>query len=517
MGYVIAKYIRLSVEDSKTESLSIENQHRQLDNFIAELPIKNVTVLEFVDNGYSGTNLERPGLQKLLAMVHAGQVNCIVIKDFSRLARNVIDAGYFVEQIFPLYQVRLVALGDNYDSDENADGAASTMGTTFKFIVNEFYSLELSKKIRASKAHLRKKGLFVTKNCAFGYKLDANRTMVIDEAAAETVRLIYDMVLHGKTVGEIARSLFVQQRPTPSAHKGHQRLATKDKQLDCIWNKSVIYNILHDEQYIGTYVAGKTTPLDVGSKKAIRLDKNEWVRIPDHHPAIVSELDYLAVQRIFLDKPADDGKRKKKTKRENPDANIPPLKGKVYCGGCGRKLRYSPSQNAAFYCRHTFYVLDAPCHRLRIAETELEEQVFAAIQQRLHEKSDDVKPYKSVGGVQSKTSHSYADGMQQLYERLRTGEIDAATYKELAAGITRENDRRRAVAIASNTLAGTRKPPDLGKIRQIVAAAPEFAKEIADALIRRVLVYPDRSVEIEWIVPLSASGQKDRGETAYVG
>lgn len=297
MGYVVAKYIRLSIEDVKSESMSIDTQRLLLDRLIRETLPEDVEVLEFVDNGYTGANYERPGIQELLELVRAGRIDCIVVKDFSRLGRNLIDTGYFVEQVFPLYRVRFIALGDGYDSDDNKNGIGG-FDVTFKFMINELYSRDLSKKIRAAKAHQQALGEAVTKNCAFGYKLDEARKLVVDEGAALTIRLIFSLTLQGKGVSEISEQFYAEKRLIPSAYKKHKRIVF-DGSREFTWSGSTIIQILHDKQYTGTYTARKSICTEVGSKRRIPTDESRWIIIPGHHEALVSHADFEAVQDIL--------------------------------------------------------------------------------------------------------------------------------------------------------------------------------------------------------------------------
>jgi DNA invertase Pin-like site-specific DNA recombinase len=271
MGYVVAKYLRLSIEDERTGSMSIENQRLMLDKHIAK-NFENPEILEFTDNGFSGTSFERPGVQQLLELVRQGAVNCIAVKDFSRFGRDSIETGYFVEQVFPLYRVRFIALGDGYDSDENKNGAG--IDVMFKFLINEMYSRDLSVKIRSAKHEKMRRGEAVSKNCAFGYKLNDKRRMVVDAPAAETVRRIFALASEGITPARIAEILRLDKKPAG------------------------IRKILSDERYIGTYVAGKTKSLDVGSKKRLAVPESEWVKIPGHHEAIVSAALFAAAQGV---------------------------------------------------------------------------------------------------------------------------------------------------------------------------------------------------------------------------
>jgi DNA invertase Pin-like site-specific DNA recombinase len=148
-NYVIAKYIRLSRDDAVTDSLSIPNQRALLDRHIGQMGIDNETVLEFVDNGYTGTNYERPAVQEMLDMARNGGIHCIVCKDFSRFGRNIIETGYFIEQVFPMYGIRFIAVTDGYDS---ADYKGDTGGidVAFKFLIHEYYSKDLSAKVKSA-------------------------------------------------------------------------------------------------------------------------------------------------------------------------------------------------------------------------------------------------------------------------------------------------------------------------------------------------------------------------------
>jgi DNA invertase Pin-like site-specific DNA recombinase len=176
MGYTIAKYIRLSIDDAKTESLSIENQRLYLDSYIAGMDENDVTVLEFVDNGYSGTHFERPAIQELLELVRSGSVNCIIVKDFSRFGRNMIEAGYFLQMVFPLFKTRFISVSDNFDSQV---GDAGGLDVAFKLLISECYSKDISVKIKSAKRAKALSGEFVTKNCVFGYKKVGNRRQII--------------------------------------------------------------------------------------------------------------------------------------------------------------------------------------------------------------------------------------------------------------------------------------------------------------------------------------------------
>ena len=165
ISYVIALYIRLSTEDSKVGSFSIENQKNTLHQYVDAMEgVKNVEVLEFIDNGYSGTNFERPAVQELLDQIREGKINCIVVKDFTRFGRNSIEVGYFMEMVFPLYGVRFISINDNFDSD-TLHGDTGGINVAFKYLVSEFYSRDLSIKYKSAKYVKFRRGEYQSKTC----------------------------------------------------------------------------------------------------------------------------------------------------------------------------------------------------------------------------------------------------------------------------------------------------------------------------------------------------------------
>ena len=166
--YVIALYIRLSTEDSKVGSFSIENQKNTLHQYVDAMEgVKNVEVLEFIDNGYSGTNFERPAVQELLDQMREGKINCIIVKDFTRFGRNSIEVGYFMEMVFPLYGIRFISINDNFDSD-NLHGDTGGINVAFKYLVSEFYSRDLSIKYKSAKYVKFRRGECQSEICPYG-------------------------------------------------------------------------------------------------------------------------------------------------------------------------------------------------------------------------------------------------------------------------------------------------------------------------------------------------------------
>lgn len=217
--YVIALYIRLSTENSKVGSVSIENQKRVLHQYVDTMEgIKNIEVIEFIDNGYSGTNFERPAVQEMLDLVREGKINCIMVKDFTRFGRNSIEVRYFMERIFPIYGIRFISINDDFDSDK-LHGDTGGINVAFKYLISKFYSRDLSMKYKSAKYVKFRRGEYQSKICPYGYRKGGNGRMEPDEETAPTVRLIFELARDGADTCHIIEELFQRGIPTPSEHK----------------------------------------------------------------------------------------------------------------------------------------------------------------------------------------------------------------------------------------------------------------------------------------------------------
>ena len=514
-NFVIAKYIRLSIEDAKTDSMSVEGQRSLLDKHIAGLDFPDTTVLEFVDNGYSGTNFERPAVQEMLELVRQGKVNCIIVKDFSRFGRTAIETGYFVERVFPLYGTRFISVCDVFDSDEH-EGHTGGMEVAFKFIVYEHYSRDLSEKIKAAKHEKMRRGEFVTKNCVFGFMLNKSRKMVVDSPAAKTVQMIFSLAAQGKSLSEIKRHLYDKKRPTPSEHKRSLKGAGKTKPA-CIWHEASILSILRNEQYIGTYVAGKTKVVSVGSSKTVRVKEDDWVRIADHHTVIVAKAVFYAAREQLGSRArlvVTSCKRRDSAQKRYVNAIDTLLKSKVYCGCCNHLMKPSATRNSKFHCSYTRAISDAACHLLSILVSGLNDMVLKAIQRKVQTALGadglaglDSLAVKSEQQARHEKLISQAeDEKVQLYERFVLGEITADEYKTAKAELdTQIAALTRAHEVLSKDVDGL---AEASKSREVIVsladvhAAGELTGPMVDVLIDRVLVFPGGNIEISWKIPM---------------
>ena len=492
-NYVIAKYIRLSVEDEKTESLSIPSQRRIIERHIESLEYPYIETLEFVDNGYSGVSFERPAMNELLDLVRAKKVDCIIVKDFSRFGRNTIDTGYFLEVVFPLFDTRFISVSDEYDS-RDYQGATGGMGTAVQFILNEFYSHDLSNKIRSSKYEKMKRGEYLHTTCLYGYRKGNNGRLEIDEEASVVVQLIYELAASGHKKKDITKALHEKMIPTPTEYRNAQGHSTG------IWSNRTLYTILSDERYTGTYVAGKMVTTEVGSGKMRLRPENEWYKILDNHPAIVSRETFELVQA-----------KKRRGTGNNRVARDYTLRSKVACGCCGFNLKYLTYNEPAFACYHTKAIESADCYGLQIGEKEIEEILLEVIKKQagivlgLDGLSD-----VSETGVKSEQQDDYEKRLeerrekkQMLYERFVLKELDANSYKKEKAVIDREveqlNHAFSMTKLELRALAASKSYDD--ELRNLVDVALEsdrLTRSIVELLVDKVYVFPDYHIEIVW-------------------
>lgn len=499
--YVIALYIRLSAEDSKVGSFSIENQKRALHQYANEMEdAPDAEVLEFVDNGYSGTNFERPAVQELLDKVREGAVNCIIVKDFTRFGRNSIEVGYFMERIFPLYGVRFISLNDSFDSD-TLHGDTGGINVAFQYLISEFYSRDLSIKYKTAKYVKFRRGEYQSVLCPYGYQKGADGRMEPDEETAPNVRFIFELAAHGCTSTGIIRELYARGIPTPGEYKASRGRAIYDiSRTHHIWQRTTIRNILRDERYTGTYIMGRQQVVDVGSSRTRKRDESEWIKIPGHHPALISEELFRQVQEM---------NPKKTCVRKN--VHLYPLRGKVFCGCCGHAMPRNPSKNHAFVCKHTEVNETAACYGLRIAEKDLETMLFEILTKQAQvilnvERIETTALLDAKVAQQAeygKRVESCLDQKRVLYEQVMLKEISTEEYREHKAAVDTELNRLRQVhnaltAEISQTQMDAKTKNARMELAQEISAASGLNTALADALIERVDIHPGNQVDIVW-------------------
>lgn len=500
MGNVVALYIRLSVEDAKVESMSIQNQRLALHKFVESLDeLADYEVQEFVDNGHSGTNFERPAIQELLDGVREGKVKCIIVKDFSRFGRDSLEVGYFMEKVFPLYGVRFISINDDFDSAK-LHGDTGGINVAFKYLISEFYSRDLSQKYKSAKYVKFKRGEYQSKICPYGYQKSEDGRMEPDPETAPIVRFIFETAVQTGTTTAIIKALFERGVPTPGEYKASKGQNYHDvSRTGHIWQRSTLVRMLADERYTGVYIMGKRRCVEVGSNHVRMKDESEWIKIPDHHPALISHELYEQVQKQFHHGPCV-----KKNKKDYL------LRDKAFCGCCRHALRRIGNKAFRFVCVHSKPDSTALCHGLTIRESELEPLVYETI----------VKQAQAVLGTAlsgtnqqellfarqdeySRQVRAIQEQKRALFERLVLDEISETDYKEQKSVFDQEATRVQQLHEAVTTQLAQVQMDEQTKsarnhLAQKVVDTGKLSAELVDALIERVHVFPGNQVEIVW-------------------
>ncbi len=339
IDYKVGIYIRLSREDEEKEkyqeSESIGNQRTLLMQYIRQNKLNFIS--EYVDDGVSGTSFDRPAFNRMIADIEAGKINMVITKDLSRLGRNYVQSGLYIENYFPEHEVRFVAILDNIDTaydNSNNDIAP------FKSILNEMYAKDTSKKINSVLQAKRNNGEYLG-TAPYGYKKDPENKyhLIIDEEAANVVKLIYEKYLAGFGTMQIADYLSKKKIPIPSDYNKRNRGA---KSLTYgLWQQSTVRFILSNEIYTGTVIQGKRKKVSFKSKKFINLPEEDWVKVENMHEAIISKEDFDRARKVI-----------EATKGSRVVQNDYLFKGLLRCYDCGGYIGIrSPDKNGNIYGR----------------------------------------------------------------------------------------------------------------------------------------------------------------------
>ena len=378
-------YLRLSREDGdKEESNSITGQRELLREYLKEHPeLREYNVR--VDDGFSGSTFERPAFKAMLEDVKAGKTNCIVVKDLSRFGRNYLDAGEYIEKVFPFLGVRFIAINDNYDSFKGRSSSDDLI-VPFKNLINEAYCRDISVKIRSQLDIKRKRGQFIGAFAVYGYMKDTENKnrLVVDDYAADIVRDIFKWKLEGVSPQDIAVRLNDGGILSPLEYKkslGMNYATPFQTSARAAWSAGNVLRILKNPVYTGVLTQGKETTPSYKVHKRISKPENEWSIIPDNHEAIISRADFDTVQMVLsMD-----------TRRGIEDETVYLFSGMVFCGECGASMvrKTVPSGGK----KYVYYVCSAnkqgkSCSSHAIRDKELEEIVLTALQRYIREVID---------------------------------------------------------------------------------------------------------------------------------
>lgn len=503
----VAKYIRLSDEDidtgscGKTESGSIVSQRQLLDDFInRNRELGRCRVIEFCDDGFSGTNFKRPGFERMMEAVKRGEIGCIIVKDFSRLGRDYIEVGSYLEQIFPLMEVRCISVNDNYDS-EGVLGTTGGLNIAFKNLINMLYSRDLSQKIRSARMVRARKGEYLGGFARYGYEKspEDKHQLVVDPEAAEVVRTIFRMAAEGITVSQIARYLNDNHVLTcveykKSKNSRYQHPGTGVKKL---WGTASVRSILSDETYIGKVVYNRGEKSITTGKKMIWHDRSEWVVADGQHEPLVSkELFELANEKA------------KPKKRDRSNVDMSGFKREVLfvCGYCGRSM---VKKNHRYSCRYRTCATDTECKMAVEMQDVLEETVMEYVRSTANVMLD--KKEKAEGVSEKEILLEKIEYFQKekkrlttlkllMYDKYKSGQMTREQFKAESSSIAEQIDEIKVLLAESEEKVGNIKGTGFGEEDSLneIAALQGFDKAVLRKAIDRIKVFGDGRIEVIW-------------------
>ena len=435
-----ALYIRLSVEFNGKRGDSLETQRQIMEAYVTLCPDIEVAEI-YIDNGISGQTFERAAFQRLLNDIEAGKIDCVVVKDLSRLGRNTIDTGYYIEKYFPLHQVRFIAVNDQYDS-EDGENSANHMIVPLKNMINEAYAADISRKVAAQQRQAMRDGEFVGSRPPYGYRKDPDNChhLLVNEDTAPTVRQIFQWAAEGVALNDMVKRLNEAKVPTPGHYLASVGLITNQRLMGSgKWQTWTVGKILEAEVYIGDMVQGKSRTV---GRKQVPTAPMDWIVVRDTHEALVSRELFELVQAVRQKAAVKYTVTEKKPYTENI------LQGRVFCGCCGKNLHRQKSHGRYFYRCITNDRLgkDACPGDIRyLKEADLFDTILVVIRQKagavmgsgLYLKRQDSKIAakkaavdREIDQLRGETEKNQAL-LKGLYENFVTGILTRAEYLEL--------------------------------------------------------------------------------------
>lgn len=438
MDYHVALYIRLSKEDeSEGPSESVTNQKSLLDDFVKK---NRLSVYDtYIDDGWSGTNFDRPDFQRMIGDIEAKKVNMVITKDLSRLGRDYIMTGHYMERYFPEKRVRYISLLDGIDT--GVESSANDI-TPFRAIMNDMYAKDISKKIKSVKRDKQRKGQFIGGKPMYGYKMHPTEKnkIIIDEEVAPIVRRIFAMALSGVSCRQIATTLNEEGVLTPAVYCGWN-MGRKGPYAG-LWSSERISEMLQNETYIGNMVQGRTVKISYKSKKCLRQARENWVVVEGTHEPLIDAEIFQKVQMLV--------NSRKRTKSRTYDFL---LRGLIFCHECGYPLAVINRKNAAgeerlfFICRtYQRFTKAGVCTCHSIKEKTVTDAVLAKVREVCEAYLDPAKLLpiaKEAISNADKASCAEAE-IQSLHSKIDslTANLDKM-YMDKLSGILSDDDFQR--------------------------------------------------------------------------
>lgn len=505
-------YYRLSKEDGdKAESESIANQRKLVHSFLEAHP--DITLInEYWDDGLSGTNYNRPGFQELFRQLEQKNANCVIVKDMSRLGREYVQTGIYIQRVFPQMGIRFIAINDHVDTLHRT--GVDDLLIPIKNLMNDSYCRELSNKLRNQFRIQRGNGDFMGAFAAFGYLKSPNdkHKLVVDEDAAEVVKGIFLLKLKGYSQKRIAEILNARQIPSPAEYKskiGLQYQTCFGSGTNFEWSASTVLRILKDRIYIGELAQGKRYRASYKTKKVLERKPEDWCVLPNNHEPIIDIWTFEAVQRAL----ACD------TRSRDKDGVVAPLGGMVFCGDCGRPMIQKPVKSGHkvfryYICKgsregngcsmHSFSVplLERTVQDALLAYTESVVELQSLAQKVNIRQMQEAKLkmlMKQIGEHENEVER-LTQMKKMLYEHLADGLLEKEEYIQLKHeyGGRIVEHRHQIEALERQKQTELDRSKNEAWIQHFISRQnrQELTRENALMLIEKVRVFEDKRIEV---------------------
>lgn len=513
----VALYVRLSVEDNGAIGKdSVRNQLELVQAFAEKM--ENVSGCHtYIDNGNTGTNFDREKWQQLLKDIKNHKINCIVVKDLSRFARNYLEAGDYLEKIFPFMGVRFISVNDGYDSNKLLFGE-NEWTVSLKNLMNDYYAKDISKKIMSTFKEKKENGEFIGSMAPYGYLLKENH-FYIDLEAAEIVKRIFQLFMDGYSGYAIANILNEEGIPSPSRYACEKGIRKYKNSENVIWQGQAVIRILYNETYTGKMVQGKTNCSKFSIEQGKMIPREQWKVIPNAHEAIIDEETFYKVQQ-YRRKNQEERNKKYGHKIKNKHENA--LSGYLYCGVCGRVMRRSSTARRgkaeyAYYCNSARMQSDSECTTTLTSEskifaailTHIMTQLSAAVEidNLLEQLQNEVRQSRKYQTICEKHSKEY-----EKYKRYIA--LKASVYEDYKSGLLTRNEYIQAKERYLNKIEKLEEQIKesenrkklfeniLFKKNHWVKAVKEFqnvkmvTREMVETLIEKIELFPEQRLQI---------------------
>ncbi len=510
-AYRAALYIRLSKEDEREgPSQSVTNQQSLLEDFVKKHQLQVYDT--YIDDGWSGTSFDRPAFQRMIADIEAKKVDLVITKDLSRLGRDYIMTGHYMERYFPEHRVRYISLLDGIDT--GVESSANDI-TPFRAILNDMYAKDISKKIRSVKRDQQRRGAFIGGNPVYGYQMhptEKNR-IVIDEGAAPTVRRIFSMALEGVSCRQIAAALNQEGVPSPAAYCGWN--TGRKGPYAGLWSSERISDMLQNETYIGNMVQGRQVKLSYKSKKCLHQAREQWVVVKNTHAPLIDAESFQKVGMLV--------RSRRHTRSRTYDFL---LKGLIFCHECGYPLgvlnrpdargtdvlyfvcrthqRFTRSSACSPHCIREKTVTDAVLARVRevCADHLTAEALLPAAEKAVKEALQESRTAAELSALQKKRA-SLTESLDRMYADRLSGLLPEEDFQRIFARIKSERARleERVQTLQQQQKSPVSQAEQAGALVQRYLDTACASRELLVSLIRRIELTENRELLIQFCFP----------------